>query len=254
MNSNGHLKGIKNHAKSIKAMSDATKKSSKAQREYARATKSAKKSQDGFFGGFGKRLATLGKYLIATKLISAAVGGLSAIFIGGARKAIELDKAFADLSAVAGLTVEELDKVKQTANEVAGVTSLTAVEVVALQKELAKLGVPVDDIQNLTKPIALLSQALGESGQATAVTLQKIQNAYALTSEEAGETANTLLGAVNESALNLNDLGVGLQYAGASAKASGVSLEQTTSLLGVLANNGIKASTAVQVYVRYLLS
>ena len=125
----------------------------------------------------------LGKYLIATKLISAAVGGLSAIFIGGARKAIELDKAFADLSAVAGLTVEELDKVKQTANEVAGVTSLTAVEVVALQKELAKLGVPVDDIQNLTKPIALLSQALGESGQQTAVTLQKIQNAYALTSD-----------------------------------------------------------------------
>ena len=243
-NSNGLIKGNKNHEKSIKAMSDATKKSSKAQREYARATKSAKKSQDGFFSGFGKRLTTLGKYLIATKLISAAVGGLSAIFIGGARKAIELDKAFADLSAVAGLTVEELDKVKQTANEVAGVTSLTAVEVVALQKELAKLGVPVDDIQNLTKPIALLSQALGESGQQTAVTLQKIQNAYALTSEEAGDTANTLLGAVNESALNLQDLGVGLQYAGASAKASGVSLEQTTSLLGVLANNGIKASTA----------
>ena len=44
--------------------------------------------------------------------------------------------------------------------------------------------------------------------------------------------------------MSLNDLGTALQYVGPLASQSGVSFEQTASLLGILADNGFRASRA----------
>ena len=76
-------------------------------------------------------------------------------------------------AAVANLSGEEVSRLKDTVFEVAGVTSLTALEVVELQKQLAKLGTSVTDIENLTGPVAILSQALGEEPGGVAAILKK---------------------------------------------------------------------------------
>ena len=57
---------------------------------------------------FGKRLVTLGKYLLATKIISAATSALSEIFITSSKRAIEFEAALANLAAVAGASKEEV--------------------------------------------------------------------------------------------------------------------------------------------------
>ena len=205
--------------------------------------KSAKKSK-GFFSTLGGNIKTITRFYGSFLLLSTGIKLLNEIFVNSSKRAIAFEKALADLAAVAGLTRSELSKIERVALKVAGSTSLTTLEVVELQKQLAKLGTSTDDIANLTRPIALLSQALGEEPGGVAASLKKALNVFGETTEAADKFANVMTGAVNESALSLQDLGTGLQYVGPIAKQTGLTFQETSALLGILADNGFKASRA----------
>jgi hypothetical protein len=230
--------------KEMNTASKGVNQMNKQLQENEQRTKKADKASKGFFGNIGKNLKTIVSFYGAYQVLNLALRAFRELTIGSAKKAIEFEKALADLAAVAGLTTKEVDRLKNVVFDVAGVTSLTAIEVVALQKELAKLGTSVSDIENLTRPIALLSQALGEDPGGVAATLKKTLNMFQATSGEADRFANVLVGAVNESALTLQDLGTALGYVGPLGRQLGVSFEETAALLGILADNGFKANKA----------
>ena len=220
------------------------KQTSKDVDNYEKKTKKATTTSKGFFGNIGKNLSTIVSFYGAYQLLNIAITAFTDLTLGSAKRAIALEKSLADLRAVAGLTADDISRLKTVVFEVAGVTSLTSTEVVELQKQLAKLGSSTEEIENLTKPIALLSQALGEDSGGVAATLKKTLNQFQATSDSADRFANILTGAVNETALSLNDLGTGLSYVGPLGAQLGVSFEETASLLGILADNGFKASKA----------
>ena len=230
--------------KAQKKVGEETKKAAKETEKQADATKKANKESKGFFSNMGKNIRTIVSFYGAYQILNIAVRAFSDITIGSAKRAIALDKSLADLRAVAGLSADDISRLKDVVFDVAGATSLTTIEVVELQKQLAKLGAPVDEIENLTRPIALLSQALGEDAGGVAATLKKTLNQFQATSEEADRFANILTGAVNETALSLDDLGTALSYVGPLGAQLGVSFEETSALLGILADNGFKASKA----------
>ena len=153
-----------------------TKKAAKATEEQASATGKANKESKGFFSNIGKNIKTIVSFYGAYQILNIAIRAFSDITIGSAKRAIALDKSLADLRAVAGLSANDISRLKDVVFDVAGATSLTTTEVVELQKQLAKLGAPVDEIENLTRPIALLSQALGEDAGGVAATLRKTLN------------------------------------------------------------------------------
>lgn len=216
----------------------------KSLRDSKKITSELDKANKGFFSKIKTAIGTLSRYALAYSVINAAQRLFSELTVNAFRRAVKLEKALADVAAIAGLTSSEMLRLKNTVFEVAGVTSLTATEVVELQKQLAKLGTSVSDIEKLTEPVALLSQALGEEPGGVAATLKKTLNQFQATTQEANRFSNALVGAVNETALSLNDLGTALQYVGPLAAQSGVSFEQTSSLLGILADNGFRASRA----------
>jgi hypothetical protein len=230
--------------KAQKKVGEETKKATKETEKQADATKKANKESKGFFSNIGKNIRTIASFYGAYQILNIAIRAFSDITIGSAKRAIALDKSLADLRAVAGLSADDISRLKDVVFDVAGATSLTTIEVVELQKQLAKLGAPVDEIENLTRPIALLSQALGEDAGGVAATLKKTLNQFQATSEEADRFANILTGAVNETALSLDDLGTALSYVGPLGAQLGVSFEETSALLGILADNGFKASKA----------
>ena len=216
----------------------------KSLRDSKKITAQLDKANKGFFGRLKTAIGTLLRYSLAYRAINAGQQLLNELFIQSSKRAIRLEKALADVAAIANLISTEIQKLEKVVFDVAGTTSLTATEVVELQKQLAKLGTSVSDIERLTRPIALLSQALGEDAGGVAAALKKTLNQFQATTEEADRFANVLVGAVNETALSLNDLGTALQYVGPLAAQSGVSFEQTASLLGILADNGFRASRA----------
>ena len=223
--------------KSVKEVSDETKK-------YEKNAKKATTTSKGFFSTFAKNIKTIASFYAGFLALSLVVKGLQELFVNSTKRAIAFEKALADLQAVAGLTSSEVDRLEKVVFKVAGSTSLTTLEVVELQKQLAKLGSSAAEIEQLTKPIALLSQALGEDAGGVAATLKKTLNQFQQTSEEADRFANILTGAVNETALSLTDLGNALSYVGPLGAQMGISFEETSSLLGILADNGFKASKA----------
>lgn len=237
-NAQGRLSStLPNHKRLIKEAAD-------AQKRYNTTTAQGTKVSKGFFSRLKTATGTLLRYSIAYRAINFAGQLFNEIVVESAKRAIRLEKALANVAAVANLSSQDVSRLKDTVFEVAGVTSLTALEVVELQKQLAKLGTSVTDIENLTGPVAILSQALGEEPGGVAATLKKTLNQFQATTEESERFANVLVGAVNETALSLNDLGTALQYVGPLAAQSGVSFENTASLLGILADNGFRASRA----------
>lgn len=231
-------------AQSVNRVGKNLKDTAKAVDDYSKKTEKAGKTSKGFFGGLGKNLRTIVSFYGAYQILNLALSAFTELTVGSAKRAIALNKSLADLRAVAGLSADDVSRLKDVVFDVAGATSLTTTEVVELQKQLAKLGAPVDEIENLTRPIALLSQALGEDAGGVAATLKKTLNQFQATSEEADRFANILTGAVNETALSLNDLGTALSYVGPLGAQLGVSFEETSALLGILADNGFKASKA----------
>ena len=231
-------------AQAVNRVGKNLKDTAKTVEDYGKKTDKATKSSKGFFGGLRKNLKTIISFYGAYQLLNGAFLVVNELFVKSAKRAIAFEKALADLRAVAGLSAEDVSRLRDVVFDVAGATSLTTIEVVELQKQLAKLGAPVDEIENLTRPIALLSQALGEDAGGVAATLKKTLNQFQATSEEADKFANILTGAVNETALSLDDLGTALSYVGPLGAQLGVSFEETSALLGILADNGFKASKA----------
>ena len=148
-------------------------------------TNSLNNTNKGFFARLKTATGTLLRYSIAYKAINAAAQLFNELVFESAKRAIRLEKALADVAAIANLSGEEVSRLKDVVFEVAGVTSLTATEVVALQKQLAKLGTSVSDIEKLTGPVAILSQALGEEPGGVASALKKALNQFQATKEEA---------------------------------------------------------------------
>ncbi len=231
-------------AQSLNRVGNNLKETAKEVDNYGKKTEKASKSNKGFFGGLGKNLKTIVSFYGAYQVLNLAVTAFTELTIGSAKRAIALEKSLADLKAVAGFTTDEIVRLKNVVFEVAGVTALTSTEVVELQKSLAKLGSSTEEIENLTRPVALLSQALGEDAGGVANVLKKTLNQFQATSEEANKFANILTGAVNETALSMTDLGTALGYVGPLGQQLGVSFEETSALLGILADNGFKASKA----------
>ena len=221
-----------------------TKKAADEMGRNASNTDKANKASKGFLSTIGKNIKTVLSFYGAFQLINLAFVAFRELTIGAAQRAIKFEKALSDLQAIAGLTSNEISRLEKVVFDVAGSTSLTTLEVVELQKQLAKLGSSVSDIENLTGPIAILSQSLGEDPGGVAASLKKTLNQFQSTSEEANRFGNVMVGAVNETALSLNDLGTALSYVGPLASQLGVSFEETAALLGILADNGFKASKA----------
>ena len=237
-------KNNKKHVAAIKQKEIALKKATSAQK--ASTTQDAKKAgaMSRLTGALGTRIGTLAKYLVATKLIQLGIQALTLLFITSTKRAIAFDGALGDLGAVTGQSGDELENFGKIAKATAGATKLTAVEVVALQKELAKLGTSADDIAKLTLPIAQLSQALGESGADVAKIFKSITNQFGLTTLASIDLAGTILKSTTSSALNLTTLGTGMGYVGTQASIMGLSVEETSANLAVLADNGLSASKA----------
>jgi hypothetical protein len=225
-------------------METATKKATTAQKASTVQDKKKVGVMSKLTGALGTRIGTLAKYLIATKLIQLGIQALTTAFVTSTKEAIKFDGALGDLGAVTGKSGAELENLGKIAKATAGFTKLTAVEVVGLQKSLAKLGTSSEDIEKLTLPLAQLSQALGESGSEVATVFKGITNQFGLTTLASVDLANTILKSTTTSALNLNSLATGFQYVGTQAALSGLTVEETAANLAVLADNGLKASKA----------
>jgi len=201
--------------------------------------------------GASANLATGGIKAMAMALISSGVGifvvGLGSLVAGLGSvigKSAEFEKGLSTLEAVTGSSGSEMKRLSDLAKELGSTTAFTASQVVELQTELAKLGFKTTEIENATESIldlaASLDVGLGEAAEFSG----SLVKSFGLTTEETARVVDVMAKSTSSSALNFDSLKESLKLVAPISVATGVSLEKTTALLGVLADRGLKGSIA----------
>lgn len=136
---------------------------------------------------------------------------------------------------VGSISLKELQTVASTVGPTLGKTSTEAAQAL---KELMQAGYTTSEaIQSL--PTVLKFAELAELSTADATTkLVRVLNEFGLSSKDMASTGNILVAATDASTMSVKSLSSGLSYVGPLAHAAGLTLTETATILGKLADAG----------------
>ena len=163
---------------------------------------------------------------------------------GAAQTMREFEQANANLSTILGTTREGMKALTDSALSLGRTTEYTARQVTELQTELAKLGFGQGSIIAMQKPVLEFATAVGANLADAAAVAGSTLRAFNLRSVETEEALATLAVATNKSALSFDRIQTSIGTVFPVANAFGLSVKDTTALLGALANAGFDASSA----------
>ena len=158
--------------------------------------------------------------------------------------AADFELAMKKVKAVSGATGQEFAALQKNARDLGSSTVFSASQVSSLQLEFAKLGLSSTEITKATESTLALAQAFGQDLGPTAEVVGQTIAQFGLDAEDASSVADIMATSFASSALDLDKFSESMKNAGPVANEFGFSLEDTTALLGVLANNGIAGSDA----------
>jgi hypothetical protein len=176
-------------------------------------------------------------------IVIAAVA-LGAAFIGAIKTGAKFGKALSALKGISGATNEEMSALSTQAKNLGASTAFTASEVVKLQTELAKLGFEAGQIQQATPSILDLAASLEVDLASAAEFAGSVVRSFGLDASETQRVVDVMAASATGSAQSFGSLVESFKLAAPTARALGVSVEETGALLGALANNGLKGSIA----------
>ena len=147
----------------------------------------------------------------------------------------------------AGATADEMERVREQAVllgrdiTLPGVAAGDAAEAMSL---LARAGLEVEDsIAGARGVLQLAAAAQIDNATATELAASAL-NAFQLAGEDAVHVADTLAVSANESQGSITDMGLALRQTAAIADLVGLSLEETSGFLTILARAGLRGSDA----------
>jgi len=179
------------------------------------------------------------------------VGGVAAFasVIKGTIKIIkEFDQSVADLSAITGASGKDLDYLKSKAIELGKGVKGGAVAVVEAYKLIAsakpELLENVEALNQVTEAVLTLSQASGMEMPAAATALTDAMNQFNAPAEQAGIFVDALANGAKYGAAEIPQVTEALLKFGAVARTSNISIQESTALVELLAENGLKGADA----------
>lgn len=187
-----------------------------------------KQSLIGFFNGIG---------LTIFALITGAFGRAFSIVV-------EFEKENSKLAAILGTTREGIKEMTAAARQLGATTSYSAAQVTQLQIELAKLGFAKQQILDMEGAVLKFAKAVDTDLSSAAAFAGAALRIFNKDASEAEDVLATFAIATTKTALDFPKLQASLSTVGPVAHAFGLSLEDTTALLGQLANAGFDASSA----------
>lgn len=164
------------------------------------------------------------------------------------------ESANASLAAVLGTTQDGVKRLTADAQRLGEVTEYSASQVTQMQTELAKLGFNEKEILDSTQYILQFATATGSDIPAAAQLAGAALRAFGLESTEMQRVVSAMAVATTKSALDFTYLQNSMSTIAPVANAFGFTIEDTTALLGTLANSGFDASSAATATRNILLN
>lgn len=209
--------------------------------------------------GFSGSLLSLNKIKTVLAGVFVTIGAMiTGQIVGGLRDAIstiiEFEKKNSTLAAILGTTKKSIKDLTDEARRLGATTSYTAAQVTELQIELAKLGFFKEDIKAMTPSVLKFAKAVDTDLASAATLAGATLRIFNLDAEDTERALSTMAIGTTSSALSFEYLNSAMSTVGPVANSFGFTIEETTSLLGALANSGFDASSAATATRNILLN
>lgn len=191
---------------------------------------------------FGQKATTAGRNLSTSISLPLILIGRAAI-----KTATSFEFAQKKIEALRGGT--SMTALTKSARDLGASTIFTAEQVSQLQLSLAKLGKSNTEIQAVQGTILKFAQAMDQELAPAGEFLVKTMNRYSESLQNVGNdteqaiyVGNLFASVAANTALDAEKLASALNYAGSEAASYGMSLGETSAILGLLADRGFDAS------------
>lgn len=184
----------------------------------------------------------------SAKQVGASFLGLGAAIVApfalAAKQFAGFEQQMKIVGAVTQSTTKDFRELTMAAQDLGLNTTFTAEEAGKAMEVLGRAGFKTKEILQTIPAVLKLSRAtateLEEATRVAAATLR----VFGLEAEESGRVVDVLAATSVKSAQSVEGLGEGLKFVGPFARQAGMSLEQTSAALGILADNGIRGTVA----------
>lgn len=176
--------------------------------------------------------------------IAAGLGfyGISQLVTSTIQSLAQFQQSMSEVKAITGATGADFQALRDNALNLAG--AFKAIDISKLETEFGRLGFSTKEIIASTEATINLASATGSDLASSAQIAGSTLRAFNLDASNMGRVSDVMAGALNRTALDMTNFSEAIKYVAPNAHAANISLEETSALLGILADNGIRGSMA----------
>lgn len=181
----------------------------------------------------GRKSALIASGMTAAGLAVASFG------VAAVKMAADFDQQMSTVQANTGATSAQIDQLRAAAIEAGASTVYSASDSADAINDLGKAGMSVTDI--LTGGLSGALNLAASDGMAVGDAAEYMANAlsmFHLKGSQASQVADTLAAGAGKAVGNVSDFGEALNNCGAQANSFGMSVQETTGVLSLFAQNG----------------
>lgn len=222
----------------IKKTAKELEKATAKQKLYNKASDFKKK-----VGNFGKKaLITGGKVAAGTAIAGALATGYFAV--DSAKQYLGFEGQMKRVQAISGATKEDFKLLEKEALNLGATTSFTAKQAAQGMEYFALAGFKTQDIIGAMPGMLRLAAASGEDLGMVSDIVSDNMTAFGLDAKDAAKVADIFAYTMSKTNTGVGQLGEAFKYISSQSKGLNISMEETSALLGLLADKGIKGSQA----------
>lgn len=189
-------------------------------------------------GQIGEKAEAAGNKMLP---VTAAVAGIGTAAV---KTAADFDSSMSNVAAISGSSAEDMDKLRERAREMGASTKFSAQEAGDAMGYMAMAGWNAQQMYDGLPGIMNLAAASGEDLATTSDIVTDALTAFGMKAEDSSHFADVLAKASSSANTNVSMMGETFKYIAPVAGSLGYNAEDAAVAIGLMANSGIKASSA----------
>ena len=187
----------------------------------------------------GKAIAGVGTNL--TKTVTAPIAGMG---VASVKLAADFEKGMSTVQSISGATGTDLEMLSKKAKEMGLKTKYSASESAEAFKYMAMAGWKAGEMAEGIEGVMYLAGATGEDLAGTSDIVTDALTAFGMQAKDTNKFVDVLAQTANKSNTSVSMLGESFKYVAPVAGALKFNAQDVSTALGLMANSGIKASSA----------
>lgn len=187
----------------------------------------------------GKSISNIGSSV--AKSVTLPVVGIGAAAV---KTAADFESAMSEVGAISGAGSKDMEKLTAKAKEMGATTAFSASESAEAMKYMAMAGWKTKDITEGVAGVMNLAAASGENLGTASDIVTDAMTAFGMKASQSTRFADVLAATSSNANTNVSMMGESFKYCASTAGAMGYKVEDISVALGLMANAGIKGSSA----------